>query len=410
LFAALYFSEGAPIGYIWWALPTRLAAAGMDASAITAFVAPLVLPWSLKFLWAPLVDSLQGERWGLRAWIIAAQTAMGLTLLPAFWLSVDHDYRLLAYVYLAHAVMAATQDVAVDALCVRSTPRGELAGINGWMQVGYLTSRAIFGGGVLYFEQQVLIGRWGMTAHAAEQLVLGALLVCVWCSMLLVILGCREPERTVSAPTAMVGGFVRKVREVFARASTWVGLGFAVVGGAGFEAVGAVARPLLVDEGVSAGSVGIFTIGNVVAMGVGALVGGQVADRVGRLRIVGWLTVLIAIDVVAAAGAVAVGELALTWIVLTGLYVLIGAFTASSYALFMHLTDPDLGGTQFSAFMAATNVCESWSTYAVGRLILGLGYASSFCVMAAVSLLALPLIGRLSRDEKQSSFTAEVNG
>ena len=29
LFAALYFSEGAPIGFIWWALPTRLASGGM---------------------------------------------------------------------------------------------------------------------------------------------------------------------------------------------------------------------------------------------------------------------------------------------------------------------------------------------------------------------------------------------
>jgi hypothetical protein len=29
LFALLYFSEGAPIGYIWWHLPTRLRAADL---------------------------------------------------------------------------------------------------------------------------------------------------------------------------------------------------------------------------------------------------------------------------------------------------------------------------------------------------------------------------------------------
>jgi hypothetical protein len=44
--------------------------------------------------------------------------------------------------------------------------------------------------------------------------------------------------------------------------------------------------------------------------------------------------------------------------------VFIGLFTAASYALFMDLTDPKLGGTQFSAFMAATNGCESWSGWA----------------------------------------------
>ena len=34
LFASLYFSEGAPIGYLWWALPTKLRAAGADIEQI----------------------------------------------------------------------------------------------------------------------------------------------------------------------------------------------------------------------------------------------------------------------------------------------------------------------------------------------------------------------------------------
>ncbi len=52
LFAALYLSEGAPIGFIWWALPTRLRMAGVTVEQITLLTAVLVLPWAFKFLWA----------------------------------------------------------------------------------------------------------------------------------------------------------------------------------------------------------------------------------------------------------------------------------------------------------------------------------------------------------------------
>lgn len=72
LFAALYFSEGAPVGFIWWALPTLLHEEGVAVEKSTALTALLVLPWMFKFLWAPIVDTWQTPRWTLRHWIVAA--------------------------------------------------------------------------------------------------------------------------------------------------------------------------------------------------------------------------------------------------------------------------------------------------------------------------------------------------
>jgi predicted MFS family arabinose efflux permease len=79
------------------------------------------------------------------------------------------------------------------------------------------------------------------------------------------------------------------------------------------------------------------------------------------------------------------------------LYFCIGLFTASSYALFMDLTDARAGATQFTAFMAATNACEAWATWGGGRIVEGSGYALAFGAMAAVSvagLIVLALLGR----------------
>jgi predicted MFS family arabinose efflux permease len=79
------------------------------------------------------------------------------------------------------------------------------------------------------------------------------------------------------------------------------------------------------------------------------------------------------------------------------MYVFVGLFTASSYAIYMDLTHPGLGATQFSAFMAATNACESWSAWTGGRIVAAHGYAPAFLVMCGVSLLGLPLLPLMRR-------------
>lgn len=76
LFSALYFSEGAPIGFIWWLLPTRLTADGLPLQTVTALSAALVLPWTCKFLWSPFVDRHRAGRWSLIHSVLAAQTRL----------------------------------------------------------------------------------------------------------------------------------------------------------------------------------------------------------------------------------------------------------------------------------------------------------------------------------------------
>lgn len=82
LFGLLYFSEGAPVGFIWLGLPTRLRTLDVPIEQITWLMAALILPWTLKFLWAPLVDLLRGRRRGFKHWILASQILMALSLLP----------------------------------------------------------------------------------------------------------------------------------------------------------------------------------------------------------------------------------------------------------------------------------------------------------------------------------------
>ena len=80
------------------------------------------------------------------------------------------------------------------------------------------------------------------------------------------------------------------------------------------------------------------------------------------------------------------------------MYFFVGLFTASSYALFMDLTNPKIGGTQFSTYMAATNGCEAWSVWVAGGMVAGYNYPTAFILMCVVSLVSLLVLKKIKID------------
>ena len=389
LFTLLYLSEGAPIGFIWWALPTMLRTAGVEVPQITALTGLLVLPWVFKFLWAPLVDALRTPRWGFRAWIITAQLAMGATLVPLIWLDPMEHFRWWGALLLLHAFCAATQDVAIDALAINLVPESQRGTLNGCMQAGMLVGRSLFGGGAL-----LVVSVWG------KQWVIVALVAVIWTTALCLI-GAREPGANPGFKKR-IAEFQTHLSSAWRRRTTWLGLAFGLTAAAGFEATGQLAGPFLVDRGVSEKAIGIFFgLGVVGATLIGGLIGGKLSDRWGRIRAVavfllGFVAMIVGLALSDYADSKPAPAVLMGW--LTGMYFFIGLFTASSYALFMDLTDARLGGTQFSAFMSATNGCESWSAWAGGRIVGPGNYAAAFLALSAVSLLSLPFLRSLAKE------------
>ncbi len=391
LFATLYFAEGAPIGFIWWYLPTRLRIAGVPVDRITQLTALLVLPWTLKFVWAPLLDG--SRRWGAsyRGWAIVAQIAMALALAPLLVLDPATHFGAIVACLLAHSFAAATQDVAIDGLAISTTPEGQRGSLNGWMQAGMLLGRSLFGGVALM-----------VAAKLHPRAVPVGLLVAILGTLSLLLVA-HEP---VAAGGRAGHGLGAALATALRRRTTWLGLLFALLAGAGFEAVGAVAGPFLVDRGQSAEAIGAFlAFPAIVATVGGGFLGGAFADRAGRARAAATTLALLAGAIFALAALPGAGARA-TFALLGVIYLGIGGFTATSYALFMDLTDPRLGATQFSSFMAATNACEAWAGFAVGLLVVRVGYAPAFGLLAAASLVGLPLawlIARAARGERAAA-------
>lgn len=375
-FAFLYFSEGAPIGFIWWALPTLLRSQDVSVAHISALTATLVLPWTFKFVLAPMVDLLRGPYWNLKSWIIFAQIGMGLCLVPLVRIPMDTQFTWWFRLLMLHAVFAALQDVSVDALAVNKVRPEDRGRVNGLMQLGMLAGRGVFGGVSIWMVKEFGI-------HA----VMIALILSIWSTSLLALSFSGE---TIKKPK--LGEYQKLIREMLGKGSMWRGLLFALTAEASFKACGGLAGPLLVDRGASEElSAFFFSVVVVSAMVSGSLLGGFFADKRSRGTAV-WATLGLSVSsvILFALCDLAGCELGLLVPLLAFVYLCAGLFTAASYALFMDLSDQRIAALQYSLFMACINGCESWSVALSGRLVSQVGYGGA---LLFTSLLGMCLAG-----------------
>jgi len=386
LVTAFYLTEGAPIGFIWWAMPTLLRRENVAIASITSLIAILVLPWIFKFLWAPLIDSLRNERRGYKFWIFISQSLMGLALLPLIFIPPQNNFFIWGIFLFIHSFAAATQDVSIDAMVINVIAKNERGKLNGFMNAGMLIGRSIFGGGTLIIAYALGLG------------YMLILLVVIIFSAMSLLLFVEEPVFEVVTKNQFEV-FKSNFSLSFREKNTWLAILFAFTSATAFEAAGGLAGPFLTDLNINQETIGIFfAVPVVIAMFIGGLIGGYVSDKVNRKKAVGiFLSGFVASIIFISIYDYVNSSSAATGFFsgFTVMYFFVGLFTASSYALFMDLTNPKIGGTQFSTYMAATNGCEAWSVWAAGNIITGYGYPSAFLFMSFVSLLSLFVLKKI---------------
>jgi len=393
LVTALYLTEGAPIGFIWWAMPTLLRRENVAIDSITSLIAILILPWIFKFVWAPLIDSLRNEKRGYKFWIFISQSLMGLALLPLIFIPPQDNFFIWGIFLFIHSFAAATQDVSIDAMVINIIAKNERGKLNGFMNAGMLIGRSIFGGGTL------------IIAYALGLNYMLILLTAIILSTMLLLLWVKEPS-SISKSNGQFKIFTQNFSLSFREKNTWLAILFALTSAAAFEAAGGLAGPFLTDLNINQETIGIFfAVPVVIAMFIGGLIGGYVSDKMNRKKAVGvFLTGFVAAVIFISIFNYVNSSVAATGFFsgFTVMYFFVGLFTASSYALFMDLTNPKIGGTQFSTYMAATNGCEALTVWVAGIGVTAYGYSVSFMLMCVVSLLSLFILKRIKLN--QSSY------
>jgi PAT family beta-lactamase induction signal transducer AmpG len=146
----LGFSSGLPLALSGTTLLVWMSEAGVNLGTIGLF-ALVGTPYTVKFLWAPLVDALDvpglsrllGRR---RAWLILSQLLLIAAIVFLAMTNPAAAPALVAFGAMLVATASATQDIVVDAFRVESLPESEqAAGMASYVaayRIGMLASTA----------------------------------------------------------------------------------------------------------------------------------------------------------------------------------------------------------------------------------------------------------------------------
>jgi PAT family beta-lactamase induction signal transducer AmpG len=111
----LGFASGLPLALTGQAMQAWLSLEGLDLATI-GFLSLVGLPYTFKFLWAPLMDRFElpwlGRR---RGWLVLTQLALAGALVDMADTSPTMSTRAFALLALLVAFVAASQDVVIDA-------------------------------------------------------------------------------------------------------------------------------------------------------------------------------------------------------------------------------------------------------------------------------------------------------
>lgn len=383
---ALYITQGLPMGLAFMALPAMLRSLGYSTEAI-GMVGVVILPWALKFLWAPLVDRAQGGRLGRRqSWIVPAQIIVVLLYaLIALSAAANASILIVIGLLLIANTVSATQDIATDGWAVELMRGPELAWANG-LQVGGFALGMLIGGAatLAVFEE----GGW-LSAFGLPGLVTAA-------SIVPVLMIPREAEQKVVAGPLARPGLLRTVR----RPGAMLMLSVAALFHFAESMAGSMLGPFLIDSGLSLRDVGIVTGTGVTCTAVlGAGLGGALTHRFGAARtaiVSGTLAALSLLFwfLLAMEGSVSLGGAISVMLVggITG-----GVAYVAFFTIFMQWASPDQAGTDFTVLQCT----ESWTNIVAAILagqmaaligFPGLFLAASFAGIAAMAWIAFALV------------------
>ena len=414
-FGTLYIAEGIPFGFATTAMVMFMRMEGLSIEQVGAFTAAVLLPWGFKWAWAPLIDIVKLARFGGRkGWIVISLTMMIITLVIMAMVDFVANYQVLIWMVLLNNLFGATQDVAIDSLAVSTLRDDERGTASGFMFGGQYLGIALGGGGAIYVS--------AVAGFNASLIYISGLLVA---SLLFAVFFIQDPEvelidakrqlRKVGRLAATLGAFVRNLYVGFLQSGNGprLGLLFAILP-VGAMALGyAILGTLQVDYGLEQTQIARISILNTVAGGIGCLIGGALGDKLGIKKVMATFYLLTAIPTaylatrLASVGLSGVGLNELFSIIVMHGF-LFGAAFALQAAIYLGMTSPAVAATQFTAYMAISNLAISFGNLWQGAVAERMSYSAALYIDAFIVVIALIVIPFLkNREEKDTPIALE---
>lgn len=152
-FFTLYIAQSIPMSFFSTALPVLMRQGNYPLFTI-ALLKLIKIPWLVKFLWSPLVDSRTESVRDYKRWIFGSETVYAILIFVVAIFNIEANFTLIVFLIILAFVSSATQDIATDAMAARSFKREDSGLLNSIQSIGSFTGSMVGGGFLLLLFQK----------------------------------------------------------------------------------------------------------------------------------------------------------------------------------------------------------------------------------------------------------------
>ncbi len=391
LMLPLGFASGLPLALTSGTLQAWLTVEGIDLKTI-GFFTLVGLPYTLKFLWAPLIDRFVPPWLGRRrGWMFLTQVCVAIGLIMMALTNVQTQPRQLAALALLVAFCSASLDIVFDAYRTESLrPHERGFGAAVWVN-GYRAALLVGGAGALMFADSL---GWPMT-----YLIMAAMML----AGVVTILVSPDPSNVAAPPHTLAEAVGAPLSELFFRPRAVVFIAVIVLYKLGDAFASSLQTAFLIGGvGFSATEVGAVKGIGIAATLIGALIGGVWMARtrlVQALLIFGVFQAVSNLGFVVLAWAGKSSGILLSAVIIEN--VTGGMGTAAFVALVMSLCDPRYTATQFAVLSSLEALGRVFAGRPSAEMVEAVGWAQFFGWTVVIALPGLWAVWRL-RDQLPS--------
>jgi MFS transporter, PAT family, beta-lactamase induction signal transducer AmpG len=381
----LGFSSGLPLLLIGSTFKTWMTELNVSLTTVGLF-ASVGLPYSLKFLWAPLLDRYQPPLLDRRrGWILVCQIALAVCLAVLAYSNPSTNILLSAVICLLIAFFSATQDISIDAYR-REVLRDEELGLGSSMGVGgYRVGMLLAGAGSLAMAQLL---SW----QAAYLVMAGCMLVAIGATLF----SPRAPEHPYK-PKTLKAAVVEPLKQFFQRPAALEILVFILLFKIGDQMASDMLNPFYVKMGYQKIEIAeISKIFGFWAVFAGSFLGGALLLRVNLYKCLWGFGILQALSTLGFSWLAVLPAPSLPWLTAVVAFENIssGMGMAAYVAFIGLLTDRRFTAAQYALLSSLMSVPRVIFGSSSGALADMLGWSNYYLFCAAIAIPGMLMLLR----------------
>lgn len=398
-FSALYTAQGIPEGITLLAMPAWLAMNGKTAMEIAALISVMLIPWSFKIIIAPLMDRFTMLSMGRkRPWVIFGQLGLIISFLN-LGLVPDPINNLNGLMIAGFFVnfFGAFQDVATDGMAVEVIPGHEQARANGLM----------WGSKTIGLSLSLIVGTW-LINNFSFSVAVSSLSIAVASIMIFPIYfkerpgekllpwtqgkASKESKKTQLKSWTHIFKSLYKV--VILKSSLVLCMGIFLLG-IMFGLIDTLLPIFSIQEldWTNSHFSNILSVTSVIGGFLGMIVGGYLVDHYGKIKMLSIYLVLVTSVITVFALMTNFWSSAVVVIAFILSYCTLYTFLCIAiFASAMHLCWKTVAATQFTLYMALSNMGRATGAALLGVLKTSFNWEIVFFTIAIIPFVLVIII------------------